>query len=127
MAVEDRLLERLVAPGALDFPARRPRVVLCVFFVAFFFVTFFLVAFFGAVCLAGARLVAFPAFLVLLTFTAFFRARAGFALDFEAFGFFAIDVGFFALFALFTLAALICCLARGDRYAIENFAWLSMA
>ena len=122
MAVEDRLLERLVAPGALDFPARRPRVVLCVFFVAFFSV-----AFFGAVCLAGARLVAFPAFLVLLTFTAFFRARAGFALDFEAFGFFAIDAGFFALFALFTLAALICCLARGDRYAIENFAWLSMA
>ena len=86
-----------------------------------------MVAFFGAVCLAGARLVAFPAFLVLLTFTAFFRARAGFALDFEAFGFLAIDAGFFALFALFTLAALICCLARGDRYAIENFAWLSMA
>ena len=125
MAVEDRLLERLIAPGALGFPARRPRVVLGVLFVAFFLVAFFLVAFFGAVCLAGARLVAFPAFLVLLTFTAlFFLARAGFALDFEAFGFFALDTGFFAFF---TLAARICCLARGDRYAIENFAWLSMA
>ena len=97
LAVPVRLTGRLATRAAPVLPARRVAAELDVFFVAFFFVAFFFVAFVVFV-------------VAVFTFLAVF--------DFVA------EVGFFAVF---TLTDLGCRLARGDRYAIENFAWLSMA
>ena len=123
LAVADRLLDRLVAWAALVFPVRQPCTVLDVFFFFFFF--------FGTVRLTGARLVALSAFRA-LAFAGFFVAVGFFffvGFFFATFDFF-VGVAFLAdagFFSAFTLAALACCLARGDRYDIENFAWLSIA
>ena len=138
LAVADRLLDRLVERAGLVFPVRPRCTVLGVFFSACF--AFF--AIFGAVRLTKARLVVLSAFLA-LAFAGFFVAAGfffvglfavglacpaferGFAtFDFFVGAAFPADAGFFSAF---TPAALTCCLARWDRYDIENFAWLSIA